>query len=68
MVRMLVKSNKIKSVGAGAFRGVSSDMIVKTSEKKWRQYSKMFMGKGKMSHNALFIINPVKLKFRNKTY
>jgi len=68
LVRMLVKSNKIKSVGAGAFRGVSSDLIVKTSKKKWKQYSKMFTKKGKMSHNAVFVVDPVKLKFGNKSY
>lgn len=66
--RMLVKSDKIKSVGNGAFSGVAPNMIVKTSKSKWRQYSKMFMNKGKMSHNALFIINPVKLKVGNKAY
>ena len=68
LIRMLVKSNKIKSVGEGAFKGVTSNMIVKTSKQKWRQYSKMFTGKGKMSRSALFIIDPVKLKFGNKTY
>lgn len=68
LIRMLVKSNKIKSVGDGAFKGVTSNMIVKTSKQKWRQYSKMFTGKGKMSRRALFIIDPVKLKFGNKTY
>lgn len=66
--RMLVKSNKLKSVGAGAFSGVTSNVIVKTSGKKWKQYSKMFTGKGKMSQKAKFIINPVKLKFGNKSY
>ena len=66
--RMLVKSNKLKSVGTGAFKGVASNVIVKTSEKKWKQYSKMFTGKGKMSRKALFIINPVKLKYGNKSY
>lgn len=68
LTRMLVKSNKIKSVGAGAFEGVSSNMIVKTSKNRWRPYAKMFMIKGKMSRNALFIIDPVKLKVGNKAY
>ncbi len=66
--RMLVKSDKIKSVGSGAFNGVPSDMIVKSSKKKWKEYSKMFVNKGKMSHSALFIIDPVKLEYNNKKY
>ena len=65
---MHLREAKIKSVGDGAFKGVTSNMIVKTSKQKWRQYSKMFTGKGKMSRRALFIIDPVKLKFGNKTY
>lgn len=68
LTRMLVKSNKIKSVGNEAFKGVTSNLIVKTSKNRWRQYAKMFMGKGKMSRNALFIIDPVKLKIGNKAY
>lgn len=68
LTRMLVKSDKIKSVGTGAFEGVTSKMIVKTSKDRWRQYAKMFMIKGKMSRNALFIIEPVKLEVGNKTY
>lgn len=68
LTRMLVKSNKIKSVGNEAFKGVTSNIIVKTSKNRWRQYAKMFMGEGKMSRNALFVINPVKLKIGNKTY
>lgn len=68
LTRMLVKSNKLKSVGTGAFKGVASNVIVKTSGKKWKQYSKMFTGKGKMSRKATFIINPVKLKYGNKSY
>lgn len=66
--RMLVKSNRLKSVGTGAFKGVAPKVIVKTSGQKWKQYSKMFLGKGKMPGGALFIIDPVKLKYGNKSY
>lgn len=65
---MLVKSNKIKTVGAKAFQGISSKMTVKTAKNRWKKYSRMFMNKGKMSQNALFIIEPVKLKYKGKSY
>lgn len=65
---MLVRSNKIKSLGGRAFAGATSKMKVKTSKKRWRKYAKMFTGKGKMSSRALFVINPVKLKYKGKIY
>lgn len=65
---LLVKSNKIKSVASKAFNGVPSDIKVKTSKKKWKKYSKMFVKKGKMPRSALFIVNPVKLEYNNKKY
>lgn len=65
---ILVKSGKIKSVGRNAFQGVDSKTTVKTPGKKWRKYADMFMNKGKMSQHALFIINPVKLKYKGKSY
>ena len=68
LIRMLVKSNKINSVGANAFKGVTSKAIVKTSASKWRKYIGMFMDTGKMSQNALFVINPVMLKYKNREY
>ena len=66
--RILVKSDKIKSVGADAFKGITSKAIVKTSKNKWRQYCRMFMNTRKMSQNALFVINPVKLKYKDRLY
>lgn len=66
--RILVKSDKIKSVGAEAFKGVTSKAIVKTSKSKWRKYCRMFMNTGKMSQSALFVIEPVKLKYNGKSY
>ena len=66
--RMLVKSDKIKSVGSSAFKGVPSNIIVKASKKKWKEYSKMFVNKGKMPNSAVFITNPVKLSYNNKKY
>lgn len=66
--RILVKSDKIKSVGADAFKGVTSKAIVKTSKSKWRKYCRMFMNIGKMSQSALFVIEPVKLKYNGKSY
>lgn len=68
LIRMLVKSDKINSVGANAFKGVTSKAIVKTSASKWRKYIGMFMDTGKMSQNALFVINPVMLKYKNREY
>lgn len=65
---LLVKSNKIKLVASKAFKGVSPNIKVKTSKKKWKKYSKMFINKGKMPHSALFIVNPVKLEYNNKKY
>lgn len=65
---ILVKSNKIKSVGAGAFRGTASNVRVKTSKAKWRTYSVQFIHKGKMSTKCTFIVEPVKLKYRGKSY
>lgn len=65
---MLVKSDKIKSVGSSAFQGITSKMTVKTSKAKWRKYATLFMNRGKMSHNALFIIDPVKLKYKGRLY
>lgn len=65
---MLVKSNKIKSVGSSAFQGITSKMTVKTSKAKWRKYAAMFTNRGKMSHNALFVIDPVKLKYKGRLY
>ena len=66
--RILVKSDKIKSVGAEAFKGVTSKAIVKTSKSKWRKYCRMFMNTGKISQSALFVIEPVKLKYNGKSY
>lgn len=65
---LLVKSNKIKSVGSSAFQNVNTKVIVKTSKTVWRKYAGMFMGTGKMSGNALFVINPVMLKYNGKSY
>lgn len=66
--RILVKSNKIKAVGENAFQGITSKAIVKTPESKWREYLKKFMNTGKMSQNALFVINPVKLNYKGRLY
>lgn len=66
--QMLVKSDQIKSLGGKAFSGVASKVKVKTSKKKWRKYARMFRGKGRISSGALFVINPVKLKYKGKTY
>ena len=66
--RMLIKSNKIRSVGANAFLGIDSKMIAKMSESKWRLYADLFMNTGKMDQNALFIIDPVMLKYKGKSY
>jgi len=68
LVRILVKSDKLNTVGANAFKGVTSKAIVKTSASKWRKYIGMFMDTGKMSQNALFVINPVMLKYKNREY
>lgn len=65
---MLVKSNRIKSVGSNAFQGITSKTTVKTSKTKWRKYAAMFTGRGKMSGNALFVIDPVKLKYKGRLY
>lgn len=65
---MLVRSDRLKSLGGKAFAGVTSKMKVKTSKKRWRKYARMFTGKGKMSSGALFVINPVKLKYKGKIY
>jgi len=63
-----VKSDKIKSVGTKAFKGTTPKIIVKMSKDKWKDYSKMFTSKAKMPENALFIIDPVKLKYNGKAY
>ncbi len=65
---LLVKSNKIKSVGAGAFQGVSARMTVKAPKSRWRKYSKLFAAKGKMPQSARYITNPFKLKYKGKMY
>lgn len=65
---LVVRSNRIKSVGTSAFRGVSGKMKVKTSKGRWRKYSKLFAKKGKMPRRALYLIEPVKVKYRGKSY
>ena len=65
---MLVKSDKIVAVGKNAFKGVTSKVTVKSSTKKWSDYAKLFILKGKMSGSALFIIDPVMLKYNGKNY
>lgn len=65
---LVVRSDTVKSVGSKAFQGVSPKMKVKTSKGKWRKYSKMFTKKGKMPQRALYLIEPVKIKYRGKSY
>lgn len=65
---MLVRSDKIKSVGAKAFLGIDSRMTVKTSKNKSKEYARLFVDKGKMPRNAKFITDPAKLKYNGKSY
>lgn len=65
---LVVRTNKIKSVGTSAFQGVSGKMKVKTSRGRWRKYSKIFTKKGKMPRTVLYLIEPVKVKYRGKSY
>ena len=67
----------VTEIGESAFQSctgvtgtltIPDNVTVKTSKNRWRPYAKMFMIKGKMSRNALFIIDPVKLKVGDKTY
>ncbi len=68
LTAVLVKSDKIVAVGKNAFKGVTSKVTVKSSTKKWSDYAKLFILKGKMSGSALFIIDPVMLKYNGKNY
>lgn len=54
MTIMIVKSNKIKSVGNRAFKGLTPNLIVKTSKNKRKQYSEMFASEGKMTHKVFY--------------
>lgn len=65
---IVLKTDKIVSVGAKAFQGVSPKMKVKTTKKKWAKYQKMFTGRGKMPQKALFLIEPVKIYYQGKSY
>lgn len=65
---LVVRSNKIKSVGTSAFQGVSGKMKVKTTKGRWRKYSEMFTEKGRMPQRALYLIEPVKVRYRGKSY
>ena len=55
LCNIIVKTNKLQSVGAKAFQGISPKTKVKTPKKKRAQYEKMFRGTGKLPKKAVFI-------------
>ncbi len=44
--KVTVKSKKIKSVGAAAFKGATKKAVIKVPKAKYKAYKKMFKGKG----------------------
>lgn len=65
---ILVKSKNIKSVGTKAFKGTANKINVKSPKKSWNKYYKLFIKKGNLSKKATFIIDPVKIKYKGKSY
>lgn len=52
---IIVKTDKLQSVGAKAFQGISLKPKVKIPKKKLAQYQKMFITNGKLPGKAVFI-------------
>lgn len=54
---LLVKSPRIKTVGTGAFKGVSSKVTVKAPKGRLQKYSRIFTVPGRMPQSARYITN-----------
>ncbi len=65
---VVMKTSRLDTVGRNAFRGTGKDVTVKTPKEKWNAYAKLCMNQGGMSSTAVFIIDPVKLKYKGKSY
>lgn len=64
----VVHSEGIESVGKNAFKKVSGTAIFKTKKKLSAKYQKSFTEDGNLSKKALFVTDPVKIKYKGKKY
>ena len=49
LTKIVIKTTKLKSVGKNAFKGINKNCTIKVPSKKYKQYKKMFKGKGQKS-------------------
>lgn len=65
---LVIRSEKIKKVGKDAFQNTLYKMQVKTPKSSWEKYSILFKQFGNLPSEVLFFVDPVKLKYKGKSY